>query len=362
MTVSLAQTTTQAPYLNPKLPFDERVKDLLGRLTLEEKVSQMQNHAPAIPRLGIPAYDWWNEALHGVARAGVATVFPQAIGLAATWDTELMLDVATVISEEARAKYHEALRNDQHGIYQGLTFWSPNINIFRDPRWGRGQETYGEDPYLTGRLGVNFVRGMQGEDPRYFKTISTPKHFAVHSGPEVLRHKFDVPVDERDLRETYLPAFEACVKEGEAFSIMCAYNSYAGEPCCSNDYFLTKILRKEWGFEGYVVSDCGAISDIYAGHRKAPSAPEASAAAVRAGCNLSCGDEYASLVEAVARGLVQKEEIDESVRRLFTARFRLGMFDPVLLRLNSQPAPFRHGINRVQNNIDEYLRQLGFIA
>ena len=325
---SRAQTASQAPYLNPKLPIEERVKDLLSRMTLEEEVSQMQNHAPAIPRLGIPAYDWWNEALHGVARAGVATVFPQAIGLAATWDTDLMLDVSTVISEEARAKYNEAIRNNQHGIYQGLTFWSPNINIFRDPRWGRGQETYGEDPYLTGSLGVNFVRGMQGEDPRYFKTIATPKHFAVHSGPERLRHKFDVPVDERDLRETYLPAFEICVREGKAFSIMCAYNSYAGEPCCSNDYFLTKILRKEWGFQGYVVSDCGAISDIYAGHRKVPSAPEASAAAVRAGCDLSCGDEYASLVEAVAKGLIHKEEIDASARRLFTARFRLGMFDP----------------------------------
>jgi beta-glucosidase len=326
--ISQAQTSTQPPYLNTKFTIEERVKDLIGRMTLEEEVSQMQNHAPAIPRLGIPEYDWWNEALHGVARAGVATVFPQAIGLAASWDTDLMLDVSTVISEEARAKYNEAIRNDQHGIYQGLTFWSPNINIFRDPRWGRGQETYGEDPYLTGRLGVSFVRGMQGDDPRYFKTISTPKHFAVHSGPEQLRHKFDVPVDERDLRETYLPAFEACVREGKAFSIMCAYNAYAGEPCCSNDYFLTKILRKEWGFQGYVVSDCGAISDIYAGHRKVPSAPEASAAAVRAGCELSCGDEYASLVQAVARGLLQKGEVDEAARRLFTARFRLGMFDP----------------------------------
>jgi beta-glucosidase len=325
---SQAQTERQLPYLNPRLSVEERVKDLVSRMTLEEEVSQMQNHAPEIPRLGIPAYDWWNEALHGVARAGVATVFPQAIGLAATWDTDLMLDVSSAISEEARAKYHEAIRNNQHGIYQGLTFWSPNINIFRDPRWGRGQETYGEDPYLTGRLGVNFVRGMQGEDPRYFKTIATPKHFAVHSGPEQLRHKFDVPVGERDLRETYLPAFEACVREGKAFSVMCAYNGYAGGPCCSNDYFLTKILRKEWGFLGYVVSDCGAISDIYAGHRKMPSAHEASAAAVRAGCDLSCGDEYASLEEAVGKGLIRKEEIDTSVRRLFTARYRLGMFDP----------------------------------
>jgi beta-glucosidase len=325
---TMAQTADQPVYLNPTLSVDERVRDLVGRMTLEEEVAQMQNHAPAIPRLGIPEYDWWNEALHGVARAGIATVFPQAIGLAATWDADLMLEVATVISDEARAKYHEAIRNNQHGIYQGLTFWSPNINIFRDPRWGRGQETYGEDPYLTGRLGVKFVRGMQGENPRYFKTISTPKHFAVHSGPEQLRHVFDVPVDERDLRETYLPAFEACVREGKAFSIMCAYNSYAGEPCCSNDYFLTKILRREWGFEGYVVSDCGAISDITAGHRTYASAPEASAAAERAGCDLSCGSEYSSLVEAVAKGLIHKEEIDESVRRLFTARFRLGMFDP----------------------------------
>ncbi len=326
--VSWAQAAAQAPYLNPTLSVEERAKDLLGRMTLQEKVGQMQNHAPAIPRLGIPAYDWWNEALHGVARAGVATVFPQAIGLAATWDSDLMFEVASVISEEARAKHHEALRNDQHSIYQGLTFWSPNVNIFRDPRWGRGQETYGEDPYLTGRLGVSFVRGMQGDDPRYFKTISTPKHFAAHSGPEPLRHSFDVPVDERDLRETYLPAFEACVREGGAFSIMCAYNGYAGEPCCSNDYLLTRILRKEWGFRGYVVSDCGAISDIRAGHRKASSAAEASAAGVRAGCDLSCGDEYASLTEAAGKGLITKEEIDEAVRRLFTARFRLGMFDP----------------------------------
>ena len=326
--ITFSQTVNQPEYLNPQLPLDERVRDLVGKMTLEEEVSQMQNHAPAIPRLGIPEYDWWNEALHGVARAGIATVFPQAIGLAATWDTDLMLNVATAISEEARAKYHEAIRMNQHGIYQGLTFWSPNINIFRDPRWGRGQETYGEDPYLTGRLGVSFVRGMQGEDSRYFRTIATPKHFAVHSGPEQLRHKFDVPVDERDLRETYLPAFEACVREGKAFSVMCAYNSYAGEPCCSNDYLLTKILRKEWGFEGYVVSDCGAISDIYAGHRTVASMPEASAAAVRAGCDLSCGNEYASLIDAVAKGLIHKEEIDESVRRLFTARFRMGMFDP----------------------------------
>ena len=325
---SWAQVTAQAPYLNPTLSVEERVKDLLDRMTLQEKVGQMQNHAPAIRRLGIPAYDWWNEALHGVARAGVATVFPQAIGLAATWDPDLMFEVATVISEEARAKHHEAIRNDQHGIYQGLTFWSPNVNIFRDPRWGRGQETYGEDPYLTGCLGVSFVRGMQGDDPRYFKTIATPKHFAAHSGPEALRHRFDVPVDERDLRLTYLPAFEACVREGGAFSIMCAYNGYAGEPCCSNDYLLTRILRREWGFRGYVVSDCGAISDIHAGHRKASSAAEASAAGVRAGCDLSCGDEYASLTEATGRGLISKEEIDEAVRRLFTARFRLGMFDP----------------------------------
>jgi beta-glucosidase len=297
-------------------------------MTLEEKVLQMQNAAPAIERLGISAYDWWNEALHGVARAGYATVFPQAIGLAATWDTKLMYQVADVISTEARAKHHEFIRNNQHARYEGLTFWSPNINIFRDPRWGRGQETYGEDPYLTARLGVEFVKGLQGNDPRYFKVIATPKHYAVHSGPEPDRHSFDAKAYERDLRETYLPAFRATIVEGKADSVMCAYNRTNEEPCCANKKLMTDILRGEWGFNGYVVSDCGAIRDIWAGHKFARNEAEASALGVRAGTDLTCGGEYASLIQAVKQGLITEAEIDTALKRLMTARFRLGMFDP----------------------------------
>src|SRR4026208_345353 len=248
--------TSSPPYKDPSLPIERRVDDLVSRMTLEEKVSQMMNAAPRIARLDIPAYDWWNESLHGVARAGVATVFPQAIGLAATWNNDLMHRVAAVISTEARAKYHDADRKGDHGRYKGLTFWSPNINIFRDPRWGRGQETYGEDPYLTARMGVEFVKGLQGDNPKYFKVIATPKHYAVHSGPEADRHRFDATTDQRDLYETYLPAFEACIKEAGAYSIMCAYNRYRGEPCCANNTLLKKTLREEWRFPGYVVSDC----------------------------------------------------------------------------------------------------------
>ena len=256
------ETQSLPPYKNPNLPVEQRVNDLVSRMTLEEKVSQMMNASAAIERLGLPQYDYWNEALHGVARSGYATVFPQAIGLAATWDTKLMHQVADVISTEARAKHHEYARNNQRGRYQGLTFWSPNINIFRDPRWGRGQETYGEDPYLTGQMGVQFVEGLQGNDSRYFKVIATPKHYAVHSGPEPERHSFDAKAYERDLRETYLPAFRATVVEGKAYSVMCAYNRTNEEPCCANKRLLTDILRDEWGFAGYVVSDCGAIEDI----------------------------------------------------------------------------------------------------
>jgi len=296
-------------------------------MTLEEKVLQMQNGAPAIDRLGVPQYDWWNEALHGVARAGYATVFPQAIGLAATWDTKLMYQVADVISTEARAKHHEFERNNQRNRYQGLTFWSPNINIFRDPRWGRGQETYGEDPYLTARLGVQFVRGLQGNDPRYFKVIATPKHYAVHSGPEPERHSFDAKAYERDLRETYLPAFRDLIIEGKAYSIMCAYNRLNTAPACISKQ-LFDILRSEWGFDGYVVSDCGAVWDMYHGHQFVKTEAEASALAVRAGTDLTCGTEYKSLIEAVKKGLITEAEIDTSLKRLMTARFRLGMFDP----------------------------------
>src|SRR5262249_36082697 len=295
---------------------------------LDEKISQMMNAAPAIPRLDIPAYDWWNEALHGVARAGRATVFPQAIGLAATWDTDLMFRVADVISTEARAKHHEFDRQGDRARYKGLTMWSPNINIFRDPRWGRGQETYGEDPYLTARMGVQFVKGLQGNDPKYFKVISTPKHYAVHSGPEPDRHHFDASTDQRDLYDTYLPAFEALIKEAGAFSVMCAYNRYLGEPCCSHSLLLEKLLRAEWKFPGYVVSDCGAIDDIYRGHKVAPDAAAASAMAVKAGTDLECGTSYRALSDAVKKGLIKESELDVSLRRLFTARFKLGMFDP----------------------------------
>ena len=315
-------------YRNPDLPIQTRVDDLVSRMTLEEKVLQMQNAAPAIERLGIPQYEWWNEGLHGVARAGYATVFPQAIGLAATWNTKLMYEVADVISTEARAKHHEAARNNQRNRYQGLTFWSPNINIFRDPRWGRGQETYGEDPYLTAQLGVEFVKGLQGNDPRYFKVIATPKHYAVHSGPEPERHSFDAKTYERDLRETYLPAFRATMVDAKAYSIMCAYNRTNSEPCCASKSLLMDILRGEWGFDGYVVSDCGAIRDIWEGHKTVKTEAEASALAVRAGTDLTCGGEYVTLIDAVKNGLITEAEIDKSLKRLMTARFRLGMFDP----------------------------------
>jgi len=317
-----------ARHLDAGLPAATRAADLVSRMTLEEKVLQMQNAAPAIGRLGVPAYEWWNEGLHGVARAGKATVFPQAIGLAAAWDTEMLHRVADVISTEARAKYHEAIRSGDHGRYRGLTFWSPNINIFRDPRWGRGQETYGEDPYLTGRLAVAFVRGLQGADPRYFKVIATPKHYAVHSGPESTRHTFDATVSARDMDDTYLPAFRDAIVEGKAYSVMCAYNRLDGVPACASSDLLDRRLRGEWGFEGFVVSDCGAISDIFRTHKFRATAAEASAVAVKAGTDLTCGGEYRSLTDAVKSGLIAEAEIDRSLTRLFEARFRLGMFDP----------------------------------
>jgi beta-glucosidase len=325
---SASGQTPLPPYKNPSLPIEKRVDDLVSRMTLEEKVSQMMNAAAPVERLGIPEYEWWNEGLHGVARAGYATVFPQAIGLAATWDTNLMYEVADVISTEARAKNNEFVRHGDRGRYKGLTFWSPNINIFRDPRWGRGQETYGEDPYLTSRLGVSFVKGLQGDDPRYLKVVATPKHYAVHSGPEPERHGFDARAFERDLRETYLPAFRATVKEGRAASVMCAYNRTNSEPCCANKRLMMEILRGEWNFGGYVVSDCGAITDIWKGHRFAKSEAEASALAVKAGTDLACGSEYASLIQAVKNNLISEAEIDTALKRLMTARFRLGMFDP----------------------------------
>jgi beta-glucosidase len=315
-------------YKNPASPFEERVDDLVARMTLEEKISQTVHRSPAIDRLDIPAYNWWNECLHGVGRAGIATVFPQAIGMAATWNTTLLHEVAEVISDEGCAKYHQAIREGNHGQYHGLTFWTPNINIFRDPRWGRGQETYGECPYLTARLGVAFVKGLQGDDPKYLKTVATPKHYAVHSGPEHDRHHFDIDVSERDLRETYLPAFKATVQEGKAYSVMSAYQRFRGEPCSSSTLLLQNILRDEWGFDGYVVSDCGAILDIFKHHKVVETGEEAAARALKAGCELNCGAVYEMLLGAVEQGLIDEACIDQAVKRLFLARFKLGMFDP----------------------------------
>ncbi|MBZ5515062.1 MAG: glycoside hydrolase family 3 C-terminal domain-containing protein [Acidobacteriia bacterium] len=316
------------PYQDASLAIDQRVNDLVSRMTLEEKVRQMQHTAPAIPRLGVPSYDWWSEALHGVARSGYATVFPQAIGMAATWNAELVHRMAQVIATEARAKYNQAQREGNHSIFFGLDFWSPNINIFRDPRWGRGQETYGEDPFLTAKLGVAFVTGMQGDDPKYFKVIATPKHYAVHSGPEPERHRFNVNVSPHDLEDTYLPAFRATVVEGRADSVMCVYNAVDGVPGCASKYLLQDTLREAWKFQGYVTSDCGAVADITTGHKFTPDNEHGSAVAVQAGTDTTCGDEYVALVNAVREGLIKESEIDTSLKRLFIARFRLGMFDP----------------------------------
>jgi beta-glucosidase len=331
-----AQQPTDAqplPFMDTALPIDQRVADLVGRMTLEEKVSQMRDHAVAIPRLGVPKYDWWNEGLHGVAFAGYATNFPQVIGMASTWDTNLVHRMGDTISTEARAKYNEAIREDHHEMFFGLTFWAPNINIFRDPRWGRGQETYGEDPFLTGRMGVAFVTGLQGDDPKYLKLVSTPKHYAVHSGPEPSRHQFNVDVSPHDLEDTYLPAFRAVVTEAQAQSVMCAYNAIDGAPACANTMLLRDHLRDAWHFGGYVVSDCAAVADVNTGHHFATDMAHAAAAAVRAGTDLECGfgkgQAYPALVDAVHQNLITEAEIDTALRRLFTARFRLGMFDPL---------------------------------
>ncbi|MGD1046798.1 MAG: glycoside hydrolase family 3 C-terminal domain-containing protein [Bacteroidota bacterium] len=315
-------------YRNPALSVEERVNDLVSRMTLDEKISQMMNTADSIGRLGVPDYNWWSEGLHGVAISGIATVFPQSIGLAATWDDSLLNRVADVISTEFRAKFNDYQKKGDHGVFKGLTVWSPNVNIFRDPRWGRGQETYGEDPYLASRMGVAYVKGMQGDDPKYLKTISTPKHYAVHSGPESERHFFNAVTDYRDFAETYTPVFKACVTEGGAFSIMGAYQRYLGTPCCASELLLKKVLREKWNFKGFVVSDCGAIYDIYGSHKFVSTPEEAAALAVLAGCDLECGDTYGYLKSAVQKGLLNESDIDVSVKRLFTARFKLGLFDP----------------------------------
>jgi beta-glucosidase len=323
-----AERAPRPGYLDPELPPAERAADLVSRMTRAEKIAQTMTEAPAIPRLGVPAYDWWNEALHGVARAGRATVFPQAIGLAASFDEPLVREVAGVIADEARAKFNEAQRRGARGRYQGLTFFAPNLNLLRDPRWGRGQETFGEDPLLTARMGVAFVAGMQGDDPRYAKTIATAKHFAVHSGPEAERHAFDARPSAHDLADSYLPQFEAAVREGRVGSVMAAYNRVNGEPAAASPTLLAETLRGRWGFSGYVVGDCGAVEDVFWNHRATPSLAAAAAAALRAGTDLDCGHGYRALAAALAGGLVEEADLDRALGRLYSARFRLGLFDP----------------------------------
>jgi Beta-glucosidase-related glycosidases len=333
--------TKKAPpppaYTNTALPFAQRVDDLVSRLTLEEKASQLGNWSRPIPRLGVPGYNWWNEALHGVARNGVATVFPQAIGLGATFDPKLVHEMGVAISTEARAKYNEAGYDKDHGIYQGLTFWSPNVNIFRDPRWGRGQETYGEDPWLSGQFGKAFVTGMQGDDPKYLRTVATPKHFAVHSGPEPTRHSVDVPASKHDMVDTYLAQFRTAIVDGKAESVMCAYNRINGQPACAQDYLLNDVLRQAWGFKGVVVSDCDAIQDIAEGHKYTKTVAEAAAISLKHGVDNDCSTwtlhvktdiDYQRYIEAMKQGLVPMSVVDESLKRLFMARMKLGMFDP----------------------------------
>ena len=334
---SAAQTNTGALYLDPSQPVDVRVDDLIKRMTLEQKASQLINQARAVPELQIPAYDWWSEALHGVARAGTATVFPEPIGLAATFDDQLIHEMAIAIGTEARAKHDQAVKAGRRDIYEGLDFWSPNINIFRDPRWGRGQETYGEDPFLTGRMSVAFITGLQGDDPKYFRVIATAKHYAVHSGPETTRHMVDVEVSKHDEEDTYLPAFRAAVTEGKAESVMCAYNRVNGQPACANTFLLQDTLRGAWKFNGYVVSDCDAVVDIFQGHHFAKSQAEAAADAIKTGMDNECADyttivkdmhDYQPFIDAVKQGLLTEADIDVTLKRLFTARMRLGMFDP----------------------------------
>jgi beta-glucosidase len=332
---SIAKVAAAPAYLNPAVPAETRAADLVHRMTIEEKASQLVNHSRAIPRLGVPAYDWWSEALHGVAAKGT-TEFPEPIGLAATFDTSGVQEMAEAIGVEGRIKHDEAVRAGDSSTFEGLDFWAPNVNIFRDPRWGRGQETYGEDPFLTGRMAVAYVTGMQGSDPHYYRAISTPKHFAVHSGPEPTRHFADVDVSKHDMEDTYLPAFRAAVTEGLAGSVMCAYNAVDGEPACANQFLLQRTLRGAWRFGGYVVSDCGAVHDIFEGHRFRASQPEASAVSLMRGMDNECitfgevtgHDDYQPYVDAMRKGYLPRRAVDTALTRLFTARMRLGMFDP----------------------------------
>jgi beta-glucosidase len=320
---------TESPvYTDSAQPMDRRIDDLIRRMSLRERVAQMLNDAPAIERLGVPAYNYWNECLHGLARAGTATSFPQAIGMAAMWDVPLLHEIADAIATEARAKYHDAIRHGSYTQYYGLTFWTPNINLFRDPRWGRGQETYGEDPFLTGRLAVAFITGLQGDNPRYVKALACAKHFAVHSGPEPLRHAFNAVPSERDLYDSYLPHFEQAVREGHVGAVMSAYNRVYGASATASPLLLTELLRRQWGFQGHVVSDCGAVDDIWMKHKLAATPTEAAAMAVKAGCDLNCGNQYYALTRAVKEGRLTAQDIDLALHHILTARFRLGMFDP----------------------------------
>ena len=330
------QETASLPYMNPNLPAEARAADLVKRMTMEEKATQLVNQARAIPRLNVPAYDWWSEALHGVAVNGT-TEFPEPIGLAATFDTDGIHEMATAIGTEGRIKHVQAVRAGHSNIMEGLDFWAPNLNIFRDPRWGRGQETYGEDPFLTGRMGVAFVTGMQGDDPKYYRVISTPKHFAVHSGPEPTRHMADVDVSKHDEVDTYLPAFRAAVTEGKAGSVMCAYNAIEGQPACANEFLLEDQLREKWEFLGYVVSDCGAVVDIYTGHHYRVTQAQSSGISLTRGMDNECADffakvkddhDYKPYIDAVRQGYLSEGAMDTALIRLFTARMKLGMFDP----------------------------------
>lgn len=327
LTTIFAKGQDMPEYFNPENSIEDRIEDLISKMTLEEKVSQMVYNSPAIDRLDVPAYNWWNEALHGVARSGRATVFPQAIGMGATFDRELIFRVADAISDEARAMYNASIKMGYRNQYGGLTFWTPNINIFRDPRWGRGQETYGEDPFLTGQIGSAFVKGLQGNDPRYLKTAACAKHFAVHSGPEKLRHEFNAKASEKDLYETYLPAFKMLVDSGVE-SVMCAYNRTNDQPCCANNYLIKDVLRGKWNFQGHVVTDCWALVDFFQGHKVCDNAVQAAAMALKAGVNLNCGLVFPSLVDAKKQGLVTEEEINQSLSTLLKTRFKLGLFDP----------------------------------
>jgi len=347
--VIYAQTIAKFPFQDTRKTIDERVADLVSRLTLEEKAEQMMNNAPGVTRLGVLPYSWWNESLHGVARTGRATVFPQNIGLAATFDEDLIKRIGVAISDEAWAKYNIAQKLENYSQYSGLTFYAPNINIFRDPRWGRGQETFGEDPFLTSHMGVAYVKGMQGDNPKFLKTATCAKHFVVHSGPEAQRNSFDAEPPMKDFMETYSPAFEALVKEGKVESVMCAYNRTFGKPCCGSSFLLHDLLRQKWGFKGYVTTDCSAITNFHLYHQASKDNIESVALAIKSGVNLCCGDEFKDIPAAVKQGLITEKEVDAALSILLRTRFKLGIFDPV----NDNPyAQIKEDVIGCQKHID----------